>query len=142
MYGQTKRRKTTSNVSVPAETEVIVDSGAFSDTTDMRLPFEQALFRQVAHAYRFGYVRRVSHVASYDHLIDEKRLVGHPATRWTEAEAERTVTETAAAAYVTHLRHTLSGVFMHPVGLILTTQSIDAEQYLRCAKAIVPLRRN
>lgn len=44
-----------------------------------------------------------------------------------------------ASAYITNLRDAISGVFMHSIGMILTAQGIDAEQYLRCAKAIVPL---
>lgn len=128
------------SVAVPSSTQVILDSGAFSDTTSTRLTFEQALFRQVTHAYRFGYVRQVSHIASYDRLIDEKRLIGQPTTHWTDADAERAMAETIeASVYVTNLRNTVSGIFLHPVGMILTAQGIDAEQYLRCAAAIAPM---
>ncbi len=140
VYGRTKRSKTINYVAVPPSTQIILDSGAFSDTTDTRLTFEQALFRQAAHAYRFGYVRQVTHIASYDRLINEKCLVGRPSTCWSDAEADRAVTETIdAAAYISHLRNTISGIFMHPVGVILTAQGIDAEQYLRCAAAIAPM---
>lgn len=140
VYGRTKRSKVINAVSVPAETQIIIDSGAFSDRVGKRLSFEQAFFRQVAHAYRFGYVWQVSHIASYDCLIDQKRLVRHPGARWTRSGTSRAVTETIeAAAYVTNLRRTICDIFMHPVGLILTAQGIDAAQYLACAKQIVPM---
>src|SRR5436305_1522895 len=60
MYGARKDTKQLNTVTVPASvSEVLVDSAAFSDKTDERLSFEDALHRQIAHAYRFGYADRV-----------------------------------------------------------------------------------
>jgi hypothetical protein len=132
VYGRSKRTKTINTVSVPPDTQVLLDSGAFSDTTDTRLSFEQALFRQVSHAYRFGYVRQVTHLASYDCLIPDK---GQP----TPA-SEQAISETVEAArYLTAMRNAIAGIFMHRVGLVLTAQGCNAEQYLACAKQIVPM---
>lgn len=135
VYGRSKRTKTTNTVSVPPGTKIILDSGAFSDTTDTRLTFEQALFRQVAHAYRFGYVRQVTHVASYDWLIPEKQGgIQIEPSLYDQAMAETV----RAAAYLASMRQATQGIFMHPVSLILTAQGTNAKQYLACAKQIVP----
>lgn len=142
VYGRSKRTKVINNVSVPAATQVILDSGAFSDTTDTRLSFEKAFFRQVAHAYRFGYVRQVTHIASYDFLVARKELSQSffYGRKQYDKETWSAVNETVAAAtYLSKHRKTISGIFMHPVGLILTAQGIDAEQYLYCAQKIVPM---
>lgn len=141
VYGKTKETKTVNNVAVPHEAKVIMDSGAFSDTTDQRLSFEQALHRQVAHAYRFGYVKQISHVASYDLLIDEKWQDGERSKiRWSKDEAESAVKETIlAAAYAARQRRVIHGMFGRKVGLILSAQGVEVEQYLRCAQGIVPM---
>src|ERR1019366_7322840 len=54
--------------------------------------------------------------------------------------AEYAVGETVAAAtYLTKQRRTLSGVFGHSVGLVLSAQGVEVGQYIRCAEKIVPL---
>lgn len=141
VYGKTKETKMVNNVDVPHGAQVIMDSGAFSDTTDQRLSFEQALHRQVAHAYRFGYVKQVSHIASYDLLIDEKWQDGERSKiRWSKDEAEFAVKETIlAAAYMARQRRAVHGMFGRKVGLILSAQGVEVEQYLRCAQEIAPM---
>jgi hypothetical protein len=142
VYGRTVATKSTTRVTVPDEVQqVLVDSGAFADRLADRLSFEAALYRQIAHAYQFGYPHCVSHVASYDLLIDEKWQDGqrHKA-RWQSSEAELAVKETvAAASYLAKQRRRLRGVFGHPVGLALSAQGVELAQYLRCAEQIVPL---
>lgn len=130
-------------VSVPLETQVLQDSGAFSDGPRLRLSFEEALERQLQHAESFGYLdtdrkvvgyaRQITHRASYDLLIDEKWEGGvrHKA-RWTEGDAEDAVRNTVEAArYLSQNRRGLHAV--------LSAQGVSPKQYLRCAEQIVPL---
>jgi hypothetical protein len=142
MYGGRKDTKMINTVTVPSLVEaVLVDSAAFSDKTDERLSFQDARDRQIAHAYRFGYVDRVSHLASYDLLIDEKWLDGERCKiRWTRSEAASAVQETVEAAhYLAGQRKILRGVFGRSVGLALSAQGVEVEQYMHCVKQIVPL---
>lgn len=130
----TKNRKI-NRVSVPRETEVIQDSGAFCDSTDARLSFEEALNRQLLHSKKFGYSNNVTHMASYDLLIDEKWENGQRRKdRWSPDDAEYAVRETVESArYITSVRDKLN------CGLVLSAQGVYPEQYLRCAKQIFPL---
>lgn len=140
VYGKTIKTKTINRVTVPSEVKsVLVDSGAFADRLDDRLSFEESMHRQVAHAYQFGYVRQISHVASYDLLIDEKWQDGERSKqRWSKDEAEFAVRETVAAAqYIASQRTRLKEIFGHEVGLALSAQGVEVEQYLRCTKQIV-----
>lgn len=142
MYGARKDTKQVNTVTVPGEVQaVLVDSAAFSDKTDERLSFQDALHRQIGHAYRFGYADRVSHLASYDLLIDEKWQDGERSKiRWSREEAEEAVRETTCAArYLASQRRFLRGVFGRSVGLTLSAQGVEVEQYLHCAQQIVPL---
>jgi hypothetical protein len=143
VYGRTVATKSTTRVSVPDEVQqVLVDSVAFADRLADRLSFEAALHRQIAHAYQFGYAHCVSHVASYDLLIDEKWQDDgqRRKARWQREEAELAVKETvAAASYLARQRRRLRGVFGHPVGLVLSAQGVELAQYLRCAEPLVPL---
>jgi hypothetical protein len=99
VYDRSLRTKAVNRVTVPLDTAVLQDSGAFSDGPGRRLNFEEALERQIAHAERFKYADRIAYRASYDLLIDEKWEGGkrHKA-RWTEQNAEEAVEETVAAA--------------------------------------------
>src|SRR5437899_13070544 len=72
VYGKTLRTKKVNRVTVPAGTQVIQDSGAFSDGINERLSVEAALERQIAHAETFGYASQVTHRASYDLVIGAK----------------------------------------------------------------------
>src|SRR6266487_22695 len=147
VYGKTAVTKRTSRVSIPATVRgVIVDSSAFADRFEQggrndRLSFEDAKKRQIAHAYQFRYVEQVTHVASYDMLIDEKwQDSERRKQRWSEEDADYAVRETvAAAAYLAKQRRALSGVFGHAVGLVLSAQGVEVGQYLRCAEMMVPL---
>jgi hypothetical protein len=133
VYGKTVQGKKCNRVKVPLDTEVIQDSGAFSDGINERLSVEAALERQLVHAEKYGYAAQVTHRASYDLLIDEKWEGGvrHKA-RWTEQDAEYAVETTVrAAAYLA--RHRLG------TKLILSAQGVSAQQYLRCAEQVVPL---
>ena len=140
MCGKTQATRTMNYVTLPDETvAVLLDSSAFSDK--QRLSFEEARNRQIAHAYRFGYASRVSHVASYDLLIDEKWRDGERSKiRWSREEAEEAVRETVAAAhYLARQRRALRGAYGHRVGLALSAQGVEVEQYLRCTEQIVSL---
>lgn len=142
MYGGRKDTKQVNTITVSSEVKaVLVDSAAFSDKTDERLSFQEALHRQIAHAYRFGYVDRVSHIASYDLLIDEKWQDGERSKiRWSVEEAQEAVQETVAAAhYLAAERKFLRGVFGRSVGLALSAQGVEVGQYMHCAEQIVPL---
>src|SRR5258708_4380032 len=131
VYGRTAGTKAVNRVSVPGDTLVIQDSGAFSDKE--RLSHEQALDRQLAHAERFGYADQITHRASYDLLIDEKWEGGiRYKARWTEQDAGLAVKMTVAAArYLNQHRNGL--------GAILSAQGVSASQYLKCARQVVPL---
>lgn len=133
VYGNTIQGKRVNRVWVPDGTQVIQDSGAFSDGPGQRLSFEEALERQVSHAEQFGYADMLTHRASYDLLIDEKweNGVRHKA-RWTEDEAELAVKITVnAAKYLNENRHGMN--------VILSAQGVSAKQYAKCAEQIIPL---
>src|SRR5579859_3849274 len=99
VYGKTARTKMCNAVTVPVGTQVIQDSGAFSDRTDQRLSLEAALERQLVHAQRYGYASQVTHRASYDVLIDEKWEGGRRCkARWSEWDAREAVALTIKAA--------------------------------------------
>ncbi len=134
VYGRSLATKTVNRVVVPPGTQVMQDSGAFSDGPGQRLSIEAALERQIAHAERFGYAAQITHRASYDLLIDEKWQDGiRYKARWTSADAEEAVRVTVrAAAFLSSHRHA-------GIGVVLSTQGVSAEQSLRCAQQIVPL---
>ncbi len=134
--GKTERTRVTNRVFVPPGTQVIQDSGAFSDSRNNRMSFPRALTRQIRHAVRFRYLDKISHVASYDLLIDEKWQDGtRRKERWSEAEAWAAVQETVAAArwLASH-----RSVLPSETGLILSAQGVSPSQYLDCAERIFP----
>lgn len=132
VYGRSASKKRVNTVRIPTETEVIQDSGAFSDSWADRFSFEAALDRQIEHAERYDYVGKLTHRASYDLLIDEVWTDGNRyKRRWSENDAEAAVDETVAAAeYIAKHRSN--------VGLILSAQGVTADQYLRCAERVIP----
>lgn len=137
-----KRKQSVNQVYVPAECrEVILDSGAFSDTTYQRQTFENALARQLKHARQFGYIDKLGHIASYDVLIDEQDRDGERIKqRWDVDLADFAVKQTVLAAeYMVSKRDYIREQVGHDVGLVLSAQGVDAEQYLRCAERILPL---
>jgi len=133
VYGRSLRTKARNRVQVPAATQIIQDSGAFSDGPGQRLSIEAALDRQLAHAETYGYAAQVTHRASYDLLIDEKWSEGRRhKERWSELDAQAAVEETVHAA--TYLANHRQGK-----RAILSVQGVSAKQYLACAQHIVPL---
>lgn len=130
--GKSEVKKHENWVTIPAGTEVIQDSGAFSDGPGSRLDFQAALDRQLAHAEKHGYGNRVTHRASYDLLIDEKWINGvRSKRRWSVVEAEEAVETTVRAAaftakHVTDKRR------------VLSAQGVSPDQYLDCTRRVLP----
>lgn len=134
VYGRKKKR--VNRVALPAETQVIQDSGAFSDNWTERLTFPAALKRQEDHAERFNYANQITHRATYDLLIDEVWQDGNRfKRRWTVEAAEAAVDTTVAAAkWLDDHRNGLP--------LIVSAQGVDAPQYLRCAQRLMPFMQS
>lgn len=150
----TKRLLSKTNVLID-ETRVnhiMVDSCAFSERIEVqggvivkneRLSFNDALQRQIAHAYEFRYAHLVEAIVSYDLLIDETWVDGvRSKQRWSVEAAEFAVTETISAAqYLASQRQRIDHTFGHPVHLVLSAQGVNTEQYARCAAEIVKVMR-
>lgn len=135
VYGSSTETKRENRISVPDTAAIIEDSGAFCDGPGDRLDFQAAYERQHEHAAKFKYGGQVTHVASYDLLIDEKWEDGHRRKeRWAEWAARKAVEETIAAAdwIRSHRRDPM----------ILSVQGVTAQQYLDCVKAVVPMVRD
>lgn len=138
IYGTTTKNKQVNRVTVPPETMVLQDSGAFSDGPGHRLNVKDALKRQERHAERFGYASCIEARASYDLLIDEVWHEGERGgtlartkRRWSETQAEFAVEETIhAAAFLSSHRNGLP--------CVLSAQGVSARQYQRCAEKILP----
>lgn len=130
--GSSERTHGKTSVVIPEGTKVIQDSGAFSDSHIHRLTFEAALKRQIDHAIQYKYADKITHRASYDLLIDEVWENGNRhKRRWTVDAASDAVEHTVAAAeYLSKNRNGL--------GLILSAQGVDENQYLECVKRIIP----
>jgi hypothetical protein len=140
--GSGKRPQKKNSIAVPADCqEVILDSGAFSDTTYHRCSFEEALTRQLSHASEFNYAEKLSHLASYDVLIDEQDRDGvRVKERWGEDLAGFAVKQTVLAAqFLDSKRAFIRQCVGHDVGLVLSAQGVTAEQYLHCAEQVLPL---
>lgn len=132
---------------------ILVDSGAFSDGIELdeqgnikenkRLLFNDALERQIAHAYEFHYAQVVESIVSYDLLIDEVWKDGvRSKDRWSYESAEFAVQETIKAAqYLSAQRQRIDNVFGHHVQLVLSAQGVEAEQYKRCTQGIVKVMK-
>ena len=139
VYGNSSDRKRTTTPAIPVETQVLQDSGAFSDGPGTRLSIADALRRQEAHAERSGYADQIAARASYDLLIDEmwreqetSGVQVRQKRRWTEAAAEEAVAETVQAArYLSAHRNGLP--------CVLSAQGVIPRQYLRCVQQIIPL---
>ncbi|MFX0208402.1 MAG: hypothetical protein ACFFDT_20635, partial [Candidatus Hodarchaeota archaeon] len=126
-----------SRVYIPSETIAIQDSGAFCDGIDNRVSYKEALNRQRKHAKKYKYEENISHIASYDLLIDEKwnSKGERRKERWDESEAWYAVWETINAAKFLHKNR-------DGKNLILSAQGITLKQYMNCAEEIVPLMRS
>jgi hypothetical protein len=152
--GEKKRslRKTHVIIDDTKVKSIMIDSCAFSERIELqdfvivrneRLSFNDALQRQIAHAYEFRYAHLVESVVSYDLLIDEVWRDGERSKeRWSAQAAEYAVQETIAAArYLASQRKRIDGAFGHHVRLILSAQGVNAEQYTRCAREIIKVMK-
>lgn len=139
VYGSSIETKTKNRVNIPKGTLVIQDSGAFCDGIEDRLSFKEALERQLRHARDSEYFGRREAVASYDLLIDEKWNEGgkRRKERWSKDEAKYAVEETIEAAK--YLSRNRSLIEDDAIALVLSCQGVTPEQYLECAKRVVPL---
>ncbi len=130
VYGRSEKTRRTNRVAIPANTAVIQDSGAFSDSKSSRLDLAAALDRQLMHSNNFGYDSQVTHRASYDLLIDEKWQDGRRIkARWTEDDAWQAVGETVKAARFMATNY--AG------GRVQSAQGVSPGQYLDCAKMVL-----
>jgi hypothetical protein len=87
--------------------QVLLDSGAFSDGIELaggkvvrshRLSCEDALQRQIGHAYKYRYAALVEALVSYDLLIDETWQDGERKKgRWSVEAADYAVEETVTS---------------------------------------------
>lgn len=148
--GEKKRvlRKTHVLIDQTKIKHVMIDSCAFSERIELqaceivkneRLSFNDALQRQIAHAYEFRYAHLVESIVSYDLLIDEVWQDGERSKdRWSVEAAEYAVQETIKAAqYLVSQRRRIDRAFGHHVRLLLSAQGVEAKQYIRCAQEIV-----
>lgn len=135
--GASERTKKENTVKLPKDTIVLQDSGAFCDGPQSRLSFFDALNRQIQHAKKYKYTEQISHVASYDLLIDEKWIGEYRIKkRWSKEDARVAVEETIAAAkYISQNRHTIPN---NP-SLVLSAQGVSVNQYVDCVNEICPM---
>lgn len=132
VYGKTARTKAESRVTVPEGVKVIQDSGAFSDSWEQRLSFRGAWVRQIMHARKWDYERKLEYRASYDLLIDEVWHEGNRTKRrWDESKANEAVSITVAAAQFLYEHEA-------DVPRIQSAQGVTARQYLDCVKRLMP----
>lgn len=133
VQGASIRTKRSNRVAIPDGTLVLQDSGAFQDSWDNRLTFEQAKERQIEHAEKYNYADKIQYQVSYDLLIDEVWQNGERSKkRWSAQDAEKAIVETVAAAkYLSNNR----GAYP----LVLSAQGVDARQYSDCVEQILPL---
>lgn len=133
--GRTENTFSVNHVKVSSDTQIIQDSGAFSDSPIGRLTYAQALDRQMSHALKFGYESQIEALASYDLLIDEKWEQGkRRKKRWSTSEAEEAVKVTVGAAKWLVKHRPLKS-------LILSAQGVSADQYLDCTKRVLKYLR-
>lgn len=136
--GASQRTHGVNRVYVPAGVKVMQDSGAFSDNNAARLTFDAALKRQYDHAVKFNYLDQITHVASYDVLIDEVWNDGNRSKRrWTVDDATGAIETTIAAAQFMHENRAA----VHAPYLVQSAQGVDATQYAECTAAVLPYIR-
>lgn len=124
--------------------EVIVDSGAFCDGIgEDRKSFDVALYRQLLHIEKYNYQEKVSHIASYDLLIDEKWTDNNKRKkdRWSSEEADAATQITIdAVKYISKQRDYIHKRLSNDnIGLVLSAQGVTKKQYLHCAEEIAHL---
>jgi hypothetical protein len=134
VYGATERTHKENCVRVPPDTQVIQDSGAFSDGPTLRLSLSKALDRQREHSDKYAYTDLLTHRASYDLLIDEKWVDGaRRKDRWGESAAREAVEVTISAAKYMDRYGRESGI-----SLIQSAQGVSVQQYLECVRQVLP----
>jgi len=130
VYGASEQTRRENRVKIPITTNVIQDSGAFSDGPQSRLSLSAALDRQIEHGLKYGYNDQITHRASYDLLIDEMWTNGNRyKRRWSENDAWAAVTETIEAAK--YLSKNYDG------SKILSAQGVTHSQYLECTLRVL-----
>ena len=130
IYGASEKTRRKNRVKIPLHTQVIQDSGAFSDGPKSRLSLADALNRQIEHGHEFGYHSQITHRASYDLLIDEVWTNGNRyKRRWSENDAWEAVRETIAAAE--YMSKYYNG------NRVLSAQGVTDKQYLDCATRVM-----
>lgn len=136
VYGRTTATRKENRIVIPQECLVIQDSGAFSDGPDNRLDVKTAIARQIVHANKYNYTNQITHVASYDLLIDERWKNGQRfKERWDEKTSKKAVQETVNnAAWLSENRH----IIPNNPNLVLSAQGVSPSQYLDCTKRILP----
>lgn len=137
-----KRPQKVNRVMVPDDVQsVLLDSGAYSDTTFYRLSLAEALERQLDHARRFNYLSRVQRLVAYDVLVDEQAgQDGERVKQRMNADLAKFAVEQTikSAEYLASQRDYIYEQVGHPVSLVFSAQGSDAAQYLECARAILP----
>jgi len=114
--------------------EIIIDSGAFSDSLSRRVSYSDARDRQLNHAKKFNYYDFVSHIVSYDVLIDEHWSDGErKKKRWNKEDAKFAICETIKSA------EWLSNNRIDGIDLVLSCQGVDIDDYMFCAKNLIGL---
>ncbi len=130
--GRSERTRCENRVTVPRQTSVIQDSGAFCDGWHQRVSFREALDRQKRHADKFGYADSITHRATYDVLIDEIWTDGNRTKRrWSETDANAAVLETINAAAFMHKNRSY-------IGNVVSAQGVTPSQYMECARGVLP----
>lgn len=120
---------------------VLLDSGAFSRSPELRISCKQVLILQMQWELKFAHKHNLSDflvkaICSNDLLIDETWVDGNKyKRRWSEEDAEWAVKETVNAAhYLASQRKYLS-----PRHLVLGVQGVTAKQYQNCLEQILPV---
>jgi len=120
VYGIKERRD--SSVRLPADCDVIQDSGAFCDQHHGKKSFAEALDRQIKHAEDYGYTDQISYRATYDTLVRK--------TASAEFAREAVQNTISAARWLSLHRDDMR--------LIITAQGLDTAQYLQCVRDLLP----
>lgn len=125
LYGSSEETRRENRVFIPEGTTVINDSAAFHFSPKNRPSYSEILDIQILHSIKYNFRDKVSHLASFDLLIDEIWTNGNRhKRRWSENDAWEAVRITVEAA------HYLSKHYRF--GRILSAQGVTAQQYLDC----------
>jgi hypothetical protein len=124
---------------VSRPSEVLLDSGAFSETQEARLTFEEALARQFrwekGARRKFGRDFCVDHFVAYDALMPSFLKDGDPEVKRIEGEKRLAMTQ-AAAEYFDSRRARIE-----PRTLVLPIQGYSVDSYVSCCKTVLDAAR-